>query len=378
MKIKKRSIIIPAFALLIGASLAGSISGTVAWYQYSTRVNAAYVGVSGGTSGNLQMRIKDGNYGQDGDWITRLSVSDIQTYLLSAANTNEYGRNIIPITSGDMAKDDAVPQNFYGNPVYGQEGGYASSWLVASKQNYVVIPLQLRYVERDGQKENGVDEKSLAKEVYLTDLLIQGDHANTDDAENIKQDLSDAVRFHINAYSDDDALVPANHVNRLISKKGGTTITSGQLDLDGDNLLDFKYNSDKYGFGGNETTALVYGEGYQTAFSSETEVRSGTYYNYKGDAATDSAVYPMIAAPVAAGSMDIAENSKEYDTDKSKSIGSTVASDSKYLNVNITIWIEGWQTFENPTSHKHKPIWNLDYIGSSFDVGFEFAVDTVE
>ena len=34
MNIKKKSIIIPAFALLIGASLAGSITGTGAWYQY--------------------------------------------------------------------------------------------------------------------------------------------------------------------------------------------------------------------------------------------------------------------------------------------------------------------------------------------------------
>ena len=378
MKIKKKSIIIPAFALLIGASLAGSITGTVAWYQYSTRVNAAYVGVSGGTSGNLQMRLRDGNYNaQTGDWITRLSVSDIQTYL--AGTTEKYGEAIQPITSGNMEKDGALPANFYASPLYGQAGAYAGNWQVANTKSYDVIPLQLRYVERDGDLEGGAkDDKNLAKKVFLTDLLIQGDKANTADPLDVKKDLSDAIRFHIDAYSDDDALVPANHINRLVSKKGGTTITNGQLDLDGDGALDYKYNSDKYGFGSDEKTQLVYGEGFQVAFSNETEVRSGTYYDYKGDPATDTNVYPMVVAPVSEGSLDLLDSNKEYDTGKSKSIGSTIAADDKYLNVDITIWVEGWQTFEDANTHKQNPIWGMDYIGSSFDVGFEFAVDTAE
>ena len=374
MKIKKRSIIIPAFALLIGATLAGSISGTVAWYQYSTRVNAAYVGVAGGTSGNLQLRIRDGSYDANtGDWGTRLTKDQINTYL--AGTAEKYGENIVPITSGNMAKDDALPANFYANPIYGQAGAY-SKWVAANTKNFVKIPLQLRYVERDGVKEGGIDDKNLEKAVYLTDLLIQGDHANTDDAENLKADVSNAVRFHIDAYTDDNVSIPANHINRLISKNGGTTITSGKLDLDGDGVLDFTYDSDKYGFGGDDKTDLVYGEGSQVAFSSKTAVSSGLYYDFNGDAGTDATIYPMVAAPVEEGSLDILESSKEYDTGKSKSIGSTVADNEKFLNVDITIWVEGWQTFLKGA--KQNPIWNFDYIGSAFDVGFEFAVDTVE
>lgn len=373
MKIKKKSIIIPAFALLIGASLAGSISGTVAWYQYSTRVNAAYVGVAGGTSGNLQMRIRQDGQAANAGWKTRFTHSEIETYL----GTTAYGDDIIPITSGNMDKEDALPANLYSNPVYGQDGNYASSWDVASTSNYIVLPLQLRYVERDGDgtDNGGVDAKNLAKEVFLTDLLIQADKANTADPNNLKKDLSDAIRFHIDAYSDDDALIPANHKNRLISKKGGTTITSGKMDLDGDGSLDYKYAADnKYGFNDiDDKEELTYGQGFQVSFSNETAVRSGTYYDYKGDSADEAKVYPMVAQ---SDSMNIVDANKEWDTGKSKSIGSTIESESKFLNVDITIWVEGWQTFLNSGS-KQSPIWNADdFIGSSFDVGFEFAVDT--
>ena len=365
MKIKKKSIIIPAFALLIGASLAGSISGTVAWYQYSTRVNAAYVGVSGGTSGNLQMRLRDGDYNaQTGDWVSRLSIADIESYLNGTAEA--YGSELVPITSGALAKDAALPDYFYLNPVYGV-GAY-SGWAKASEANYVVIPLQLRYIERDGVGDP--DKQSVAKEVFLTELLIQEDHTN---AANEKLDLSDAIRFHIDAYSDDDALVPANHVNRLISKQGGTTETSGNLDLDGDGVLDKEYaNDDKYGFEGNALQAITYGAGRQYSFSNGTDlVENQVWHNAKGDSGTDEKVYPMVAE---SDGLDIVDANKEYDAGKSKSIGSTVASESKYLNVDITIWVEGWQSFEKE-DHSFSSIWNEDYINSKFNVGFEFAID---
>ena len=364
MNIKKKSIIIPAFALLIGASLAGSISGTVAWYQYSTRVNTAYVGVSGGTSENLQISLAGG------EWSTRLTKEAIENYV----SGSEYGAKVLPITSGAMEKDSALPENFFLNPIYGQEGGYAN-WQKADKANYVVLPLQLRYVQRDGDKEGGAnDAKNVAKEVFLSDLLIQEDKAN--DAKD-KEDLSEAIRFHIDAFKEEDRNVPANHINRLISKNGGTTVTEGKLDLDGDGALDYKYNSDQYGFGSDETTPLIYGEGSQIAFSNEIDARAGSYYTADGQDGADANVYGMVVGNVG-NSLDIDNDTKEYDSGKSKSIGSTVASETEFLNVVVTIWVEGWQTFEN-ANHEHVSIWDSDdFIGSSFDVGFQFAVDPVE
>ena len=370
MKIKKKSIIIPAFALLIGASLAGSISGTVAWYQYSTRVNAAYVGVSGGTSGNLQIRIREDGQGAEEGWGTRLTKEQMATYLASSA----YGSKVQPITSGGMDKDNPVG-DFYLNPVYGQGGAYANNWMVASEANYIVLPLQLRYVEKDGTKVNDVDALNVAKDVYLSDLLIQADSSNTAAG---KEDLSAAIRFHINAYGTDDALTPANHINRLISNHGGTTVTAGKLDLDGDGNLDSYYENDKYNFNDTQATPIVYGFGKQVAFSNATQNASSVaYYNPDGtEGGADEKVYSMVVGQVN-NSMDIDNNTKEYDTDKSKSIGSTIAAADKFLNVNITIWVEGWQTFEN-AEHKFVSMWDEDFIKSKFNVGFEFAVDPVE
>ena len=68
----------------------------------------------------------------------------------------------------------------------------------------------------------------------------------------------------------------------------------------------------------------------------------------------------------------------------SKCIGKTVAfndmANEAYLNVVMTIWIEGWEPLPSPTTSNpdaKSPIWNpSDYIGSMFDVGITFAVQT--
>ena len=295
MNIKKKSIIIPAFALLIGASLAGSITGTVAWYQYSTRVNAAYVGVSGGTSGNLQMRIKGYNAlnPTNEGWVSRITFDDIETYLGTLAGTaNNYGESIVPITSGNMDKDAALSGTFYGNPLYGQSGADYGTWQVAKKENYVFLPLELRYVERDGTKENSQDEKNIAQEVFLSDLLIQEDKENATD---VKEDLSDAIRFHISSYS---SAAPTVKTNRLISKNGGTTATNGKLDLDADGNLDQAYTggTDKYGFDGTALADVVYGTGSQVSYrGKDADDKTGqAYYLADGTAASDANVYSMV------------------------------------------------------------------------------------
>ena len=317
---KKNRLIVPALTLLAGLTLAGSISGTIAWYQYSTRANGAYLGMSGGTTGNLQLRL-DG-----GEWLTRLTKNDIASYLAA----NNLGQKVQPITSGEMDKDDALPADFYRNPIAGK--GEYSKWQKADESNYVSLPLELRFVERNGSGENNV-----AKDVYLSDLYIAADDANG----TAKKDLSDAIRFHV---ASDDGV---NQINRLISKNGGSIAVNGKLDLDGDGELDQAYTGNKYGFGdGNQLVDVVYGEGNQVAYAAKVE-----------------------------DGLLVKTNEDDLDLDElelngaSKSIGKTLASSSEYLKVNITIWVEGWQEFAN------SPIWDADYIDSQFDIGFEFATD---
>ena len=364
----KKKIIVSALALTIGTGLAGSITSTIAWYQYSTRTNAALVGAAGGTSGNLQMRIRKDGLAADAGWVTRYTYAEMQTYL--ASTTQKYGQDIVPVTPGALAKDGALAGNFYANPLPGK--GPYNKWNAANTKNYIVIPLQLRFVERDGYKEGGTkDDKNVAKDVYLSELRLEqrtGDSAN-------HRDLSNALRFHLSSYASN---VPATKTNRLISKNGGTTVTNGKLDLDGDGANDKAYAGDKYGFDGSTLSEITYGEGVQESFTAKTENQTNQkYYDADNAEAVDANVYSLVAKAEGEDSLNLVDNSLEYDTGKSKSIGSTLEDEANFLNVDLTIWVEGWQKFddeEDPT--KFSSLWDGQFIDSEFQIGFEFAVDS--
>ena len=323
----KKKIIIPAFALLIGTALAGSVSSTIAWYQYSTRTTAAYVGFTSGASENLQMRFKKANQGAEVGWTSRITYQQMEDYL----NDVNIGYDMLPITSGALDKDAALSGNFYQNPIAGIQA--QTSWKPATAANYVVIPLEFRYVKRDGQIENGADAEFVNKKVNLIDLHI----AQRFGDENDHSDISDAMRVHFSAINDsDDATDPDNFTNMLVSKNGGTIDTHGQLDLDSEPGNDYTYAQDKYGFKSQEKSYIDYGAGQQSAYAIPTD-------------------------PV--------------------EIGTTGAVAGKYLSVNITIWVEGWQKLEQPAEPgqqaQESAIWDLEqFVASEYEIGFEFeAVD---
>ena len=408
MKKGMQKIVVPTLAICLGAALAGSISGTVAWYQYSTRASVAYLGTTAGTAGNLKLRIKGTN-----DWHNSLTKETIQGYLA----TNHIGEEIIPITAGNMNEDAALAKiggtgadkdlpKFYKNPVrsFDESVPYdGGTWLKADKSMYVQIPLELAFIEYDGVKSANaeVDKEYLEKEVFISDLLIQEDYQNTTGNNNYK-DLSSAVRVHISSYRDDDA-DQENHSNtafdRLISKDGGTILTEGYLDLDGDNVLDTVTTGTDagaaYGFGqNNQVKEVVYGEGKQTAYAAAKDIADGSYKELD-DTVVNEKIYPSVVKSVG-NSLVLNENDFEFTKEgaqdaTSKSIGKTIGYDAdaanfeqEYLNVVLTIWLEGWQPLVNAEDDPAtgnidesdiSPIWeSSSFIGSMFDVGITFAV----
>ena len=100
MKLNKK-IIAPALTLLAGASLAGSVTGTIAWYQYSTRANVSYIGTSAGVIGNLQIRLPNG------EWGPQIQTDDVLDYL---TDEGIYGEHVEPVTPGALAKNDSLKQ----------------------------------------------------------------------------------------------------------------------------------------------------------------------------------------------------------------------------------------------------------------------------
>ena len=405
MKSRFNKIVIPTLAICLGAALAGSISGTVAWYQYSTRASTAYLGTSAGTSGNLKLRIS----GTD-DWVTNLTKENIEDYFKDENGKSKL--NLAPITSGNMGASDALDKiggegedkdlpKFYKNPIRSmseKDADYSKGWIVADNNMYFQLPLELCYIEYDGVKEgegeNAKDEKYIDKDVYLSDLLIQQDYQN---AALEKHDLSNAIRVHFSSSfeeADENEQMAAKNINKLVSKNGGSILTSGNLDLDGDGLLDeVKVGTDsgaKYGFGGDSTTSekVVYGSGKQTSFSNGTSV-------VEIDENHPERILPAVVESENDGvtlkkdslTYDVTEN--EQTTKVSKRIGRTYASaaqgqEQKYLEVVVTIWVEGWQGLEpvaddpateNVDESNPGTIWDAtDFIGSKFDIGMQFAV----
>ena len=243
------------------------------------------------------------------------------------------------------------------------------------------------------------------------------------------------------AEEDIDQEHPADHIvddsikNRLISKNGGTTVVEGKLDLDGNGQPD-KGNttSGKYVFDeNNQMVELIYGKDFpyldeqtqeptpaktQTSYTTGYDVvekktqenpTGATYLDAEGVAQPEpNNIYPAVAKPDGEYNLKKVEYEAEnVQNPVSKAIGRTIAKDpaaqnyddikNDYLNVVITIWIEGWQKLENKTpvldangdpvlDNENNPtytsevssIWNEDFMNSKFNVGFEFAVDSDE
>ena len=387
MKINKTKFVVATLAICSSAALIGSISSTIAWYQYSTRVSAVFLGASAGENSNLRLRIKGTN-----KWVSDVTYRDVNNYLASV----DKGQNVIPITSGAMDADTAIKVDEQGQKIFYQTPdedmtervAYDNlSWRRADDSMYVTIPLELSFINKDNDGSH-----YLEKEVFISNLTIQEDYRNKSNANNAKKDLSEAVRVHISAYQDNAQENEA--FNRLISKNGGTILTEGYLDAGGDGNLD-EYIEGHTGpiYDGfhNEDDVerhyVIYGEGLQTSYSNKYDIEDGSYEDLQGQTVNEK-IYPTVVKSIN-NSTVLDENDYEYQKEgeeqpTSKCIGKTVAFDDEqneaYLNVVMTIWVEGWEPLSSPTVDNPdavSAIWNAsDYIGSMFDVGIEFAVQS--
>ena len=365
MKIlNKNKIIVSALGLAIGASLAGSISGTVAWYQYSTRANVSFLGEASGISGNLQMRFASESTNESA-WRTRITKEEL-------ANNIVGGTKLVPMTFGGLGIKEDLPAKGYTQPVAGVKA--MSSWVEAVPANYAQFTLQLRYVARDGDKEGGnKDDKNIAKKVYLSNMVLKEDHNNGE-----KGDISEAVRVHVSSSYNDGS---AQKENRLISKSGGSTVTHGVLDLDADGKIDQEFpDGDEFGFEhtDQDLVNIDYGDNKtQKTLAAASQEQEHTYYD-NADAAQTETAYPALVG-TSSNSLVLTNTEKmTIGTEEvEKYIGKTMENESEYLTVTVTVWVEGWHRFDYSArtgSPKFDAIWDTDLIGAKFDLGVQFAV----
>ena len=282
MKINKNKFLLLALSSTAFLSLVGSITGTVAWYQYSTRATAGIIGSSKAVTQNLQISTDGTN------WKSDLSSADIYEAAKVKTGDENVGSEVSPLTSGNITKD-AKLEKLYDNPVYQNFGDY-STWKNAntSYNKYLTFDLYFQFT-----KKVNTETTYSEKDVKLIDLTILG---YKEDGTTVDEDLSKAMRVHF----DNDG----DKAYALASKNGGKTSTSGTLDLNGDGKND---STARYEW---ETgTDGIYGEGTQTAYTSEDLL-----------ATTDS--------------------------DGNLSSGVTLAkttSTGASNKLTVTIWLEGWE-----------------------------------
>jgi hypothetical protein len=316
---RKRNALVAAFGVLTGMSVIGSVAGTVAWYQYSTRSTANYVGTSTACTEKLQMTL--GTVDANSTWKSDFSSKDVLNYLKNTAGYGEKAGLVSPVTNPGLGKNDKLG-DFYGQPVY--QYNTLADWQKADSKDYITLPMSFR-VLKDGSETETLDE---AKNLYVQDVTIKDHDADSH--------ISDAIRVHFSS-GDGDA-----QVNRLVSKKGNSINTYGELDLNGDGTPDYaKYVYD---------------------FDSE-------------DAKT----------PITYGEKDSVQESYTPDSLAGKDDRGTITGDtyiatipaSGTVTVNVTIWLEGWQELEVTDSSgntENKSIWDKTLVGNQFDVGMTFAV----
>ncbi len=242
MKTNKAKIIVPTLALAMAAALVGSISGTVAWYQYSTRATAAFVGVTAGTTRNLEAKV-----GGSTSWKTDWKVADTSA---SGVLSNS---SVSPVTTGEKAKDAALG-TLKSHPIY--QHFTTSSWGNAAVTDYIQFTVNFQV------KDNGT-VVSADKPVGLTNVTIR------DADEGGQTGLYKAIRVHLAAGTGEGAKYA------LVNSDGANTNVYGNLDLNGDLSAD---GSDNYEW--DDHTGVAYGDDgkVQAAYSMADTAGAGHLY----------------------------------------------------------------------------------------------------
>ena len=319
MKMNSKKIIVSTLALVMGAALAGSISGTVAWYQYSTRAQAEFQGVSAHCSEDLQIRIVSADAGL-GAWHNgNLDYTDVANYLKSADGANRGATtyaDLRPVHTEALDPTGAEgsivartanlkksPRVSYTNP---------DNWSAASAAtDFVDLPLQLRVKDVNGE-ETGF----LAKDIYITDVTIERAGA---------YDISDAVRVGVMVKEGAQPTAEDGSEDYATFAKSADAVEHfGALDLDKEDGLD------KTGYTFQKQETYLYGA--PAAHASYLELADGylrdgtTLYSLSGATLTAVSPAPTVYANIAArDAAAAAENDLCYVTSEAEFFKCTAA-----------------------------------------------------
>ncbi len=370
------------------ASLVGTVSGTLAWYTYSSRATVSYSGTSVSNTVQLQIGIasptkvlsveqirevimndeaipddekddqiaiyenmfgefwsvaeevkwnNDSNYYYFAPIGSGLSSPFINAYLKS----NGYATNkLAAVTSGAYSRGDNFSLKVSPNP------DPLHNSILAKQSYYAYIPFVFRVV-RYNVTDTDTNKYVADSELWLTDAQVRAS-SNEDGA------VYNAVRMYVDRSSDyeDDFILSPSATN-----KGSTTV-AGLLDLTGDHYYDY----DAYD---NE---IIYGEyesisGIQSSYAGPNEIAdiNGTgktgedydtftarhreginYYDNYNNCAFKKAEFESLSS-VSPIKDEITGILRNKDDSHPTSVCKTAGVESHYLGrVDFTIYLEGW------------------------------------
>ena len=382
------------------ASLVGTVSGTLAWYSYTTRTSISYSGTSIENTVQLQIGIAsetqmphiDGNSDNEEFWATMTEeqfAGDSNFYYFAPMgvglpsevinaylSVNGYGTNLIrPVTSGYYNPDDntcdfslkTAPNSSHYKPD-----------IAAPKQDYVQLPL----IFRASKSKTVATDFVSGQEMWLTDAKAV---ASSDGDGEVYKAMRIFVDRKDSDYDTDFILNP-----NASGDVAGHTKVGGLLDLTYDGYYDF-----------DDKGEVVYGEWDTNALADPHTLISSSGYvvpdgqpnpvlDLNGTGATDANTYcarhnpgtkyyenlnaiPFKTAKYESlGSIRPARNSNtgkmtNVDPANPTSVCITGTAAEHYIGrVDLTIWIEGWD---------HAVV--DEEIQHAFDLGLTFEINKV-
>ena len=365
MKINKAKLLVGTLAIVATAATVGSISGTVAWFQYSTRSTVALEGAAMHCSEHLEVRLHQAAaaaVGSPGDpgykpavvehasaWMQDLETSAVTEFLENANVRDAAANTLVPVTTGSLALGE-VADTFYKNPIYQYED--MTKWGTASaKTDYIELPLEFRVIDLDGTE--AASQKYLEKNIYLSDLTIV--------AKTAGKDISKAVRVAVKngtTYQQTFALGEDASTNQSVA-------THGNLDLNNDGDMD------------------------ETAGYEWTTGRTTIDYGKEADPKTNVAVAQRVNEKATlVGDAKIADDTDPYNI-KGKPLGQTVAGDASsepaHFALTVRIYLEGWTklpaanfkvTGNAEAANETVAVWDVaKVLEANFYVGMRFTAE---
>lgn len=358
-------------------SLAGTVSGTLAWYAYSTRAALSYTGTSIAKTAQLQIGVVSPvavNYTASDKIVEDQDLSDANHHYyfapvgtgLTSAVLNKYliangyaSTSLVPATSGTYVRGDTFSLKTAPNP----DQGIIDNSVAAPNEHFAYFQFVFRIAKNSSGNPIYADDQ----ELWLTDAEAHASYANGGN-------VSSALRIYV----DRGANYENNFIFHPTANAIGSTKVGGLLDLDGDGYYDYNNAGEETLYGQYTSSAGLSGEGYDLsegivdingsgASTADTftaaHAPSIKYYSSLSGCGIKTASYESISSIAPKTSNGKLEN---YDEDHPTSICKTDANDNHLARVNMTVYLEGWD-FSVVDEELHH----------IFDVGLTFEINKV-